>query len=451
MSTPDDPFAFDPDKTVMRPMPGRRAAAPQRQPAIDPQDPTAPPQRTPEPRMFPQPDGAPAELPTFGDNTLVRAAGPLLTLAVRLRTVSPAHDVDTLRSNIAREMKQLDRRLEASGVQRQTAQTARYALCATIDDIVLNTPWGAQSGWSGQSLVSVFHNEVTGGDRFFDILRQLHAQPAGQIDLLELMYLCLSLGFEGRLRVLSNGPAEHARIRESLYATIRQHRGLIEPELSPRWQGIRAPHKPLTSQIPLWVFGLVASALLIVVFIGFSLALSGRSSAVFVEMGRLPPQGVVTVSGNTVTPPTVERAPRLRELLAPDIKAGVVDLAEDGRTLTISIVGTSFASGSANLERAYKETLKRVGAALQTEPGRIVVSGHTDSSPIRTVRFPSNYELSLARAEAAMAVVVRELTDGARVSAEGRADSEPLAPNDTSDGRAKNRRIEIALTKPFAG
>jgi type VI secretion system protein ImpK len=80
-------------------------------------------------------------------------------------------------------------------------------------------------------------------------------------------------------------------------------------------------------------------------------------------------------------------------------------------------------------------------------PGQVDVIGHSDNVPIRTFRFPSNWELSRARAES----VARLLAAGigpARVRADGRGDSEPVAANDTPQGRAKNRRVEITLHVP---
>ena len=77
----------------------------------------------------------------------------------------------------------------------------------------------------------------------------------------------------------------------------------------------------------------------------------------------------------------------------------------------------------------------------------MAVAGHTDSIPIRTIRFPSNWHLSLARAEAVLRILSRQLSDSSRLVADGRADTEPVAPNDTPNGRERNRRIELILLK----
>jgi type VI secretion system protein ImpK len=103
-----------------------------------------------------------------------------------------------------------------------------------------------------------------------------------------------------------------------------------------------------------------------------------------------------------------------------------------------------FASGSATIEPRFLPVLARVASALATQNGSVHIIGYTDNQPIRTVAFPSNFELSLARARAAAAILGRTI-DPARITAEGRADADPIASNDTPAGREQNRRIEIVV------
>ena len=77
----------------------------------------------------------------------------------------------------------------------------------------------------------------------------------------------------------------------------------------------------------------------------------------------------------------------------------------------------------------------------------MTVDGYTDNQPIHTVQFPSNYQLSAARAEAARAIIVRTLGDPGRVTAQGHADANPVAANTTPQGREENRRIEVVLRR----
>ena len=104
-----------------------------------------------------------------------------------------------------------------------------------------------------------------------------------------------------------------------------------------------------------------------------------------------------------------------------------------------------FASGSARLEAGIEPVVLRVAEALDRVPGAILVTGHTDDVPIRTARFPSNWELSTERAASVVKLMAGKLKDPARLRAEGLADSAPVAPNDSAANRARNRRVEIIL------
>lgn len=106
-----------------------------------------------------------------------------------------------------------------------------------------------------------------------------------------------------------------------------------------------------------------------------------------------------------------------------------------------------FASGQATILDGFKPIALRVAATLDKEPGRIRVVGHTDSSPIRTVRFPTNFELSVERAKAVAAALKPGLNDGSRVDVEGKGADAPIASNTTPEGRAKNRRVEIFIER----
>ena len=81
---------------------------------------------------------------------------------------------------------------------------------------------------------------MTGGERFFEILEQMQQDLGHHAEVVELMYLCTSLGFEGRYRVMPRGVAALTELRDGVYRTIRKRRGDFERELSPHWRGITA-------------------------------------------------------------------------------------------------------------------------------------------------------------------------------------------------------------------
>ncbi len=105
-----------------------------------------------------------------------------------------------------------------------------------------------------------------------------------------------------------------------------------------------------------------------------------------------------------------------------------------------------FDSGEAELKPEGQATLLEVVQILRTiEDRHFQVAGHTDNVPIRSRRFPSNWELSTARAVTVARFMIDNGMPGDRISAAGYADTQPIDSNDTAEGRARNRRIEIAL------
>ena len=441
MST-DDPFGFDdrPDQTIIRPTPGGRGGRIRRQ---------SDPGERAGPAAF---DEIRRSVTGSRDNPLVAAAAPILTLCAQLRYGAQQPNLEQLHQRVIREIRVFEEQTRTAGLEEKEARMARYALCATIDDIVLNTPWGHGSAWSKTTMVLTFYNETYGGKRFFEILDRLERAPANSIDVLELMYVCLSLGFEGELRIDPRGANEHARIREGLYRLIRQHRGEFERELSPSWRGIDAGHRPLSSYIPTWVIAVAAGAIATGLFMGFSLALNRSSDDLSARINELPPTGEVNLAHTAPPPPAPvvvsETLPRIKKFLEDEIAQGLVTVYEDARSITVRLRGAGiFASGSDRVEDRFMPILNRVGQALDAEAGRIIIAGHTDNIPIRTLRFPSNWHLSTARAESVLKVVARYIKNRGRMTAEGRADREPIAPNTSAEGREQNRRIELILLK----
>ena len=132
-----------------------------------------------------------------------------------------------------------------------------------------------------------------------------------------------------------------------------------------------------------------------------------------------------------------------------EIQQGLLDVVEDANGSQLIIRGDSlYASGSADIQPTLYPLIDRIGQELNKVPGQITVTGHTDNVPGRTLRFPSNYELSVERARGVTARLSAFIKDPARIKTEGVADSRPLVPNTTAEGRSRNRRVEILLRNP---
>jgi chemotaxis protein MotB len=144
-------------------------------------------------------------------------------------------------------------------------------------------------------------------------------------------------------------------------------------------------------------------------------------------------------------------AEMLKRLLKQEIKEGQIDVETKARTILIRIREKgSFTSGSALLNTSFVGVIDKIAGALTQIEGKISVEGHTDNIPINTFAYPSNWDLSAARSVA----VVRRMLEisplqPTRVTASGFADTRPQAVNSTSEGRARNRRVEIVVKQPM--
>ena len=206
--------------------------------------------------------------------------------------------------------------------------------------------------------------------------------------------------------------------------------------------------------VPVWVMAAVALAVIAGLFVWFSIGLNAASDELFARMQRCrrsrnaADRAAPRRCGRRPPPPEPARRTRSVTFLKPEIEQGLVTVdwqAAPSRSCASRNRGM-FASGSATSTRASCRLLDRIGEALKAEPGTVEVIGYTDNQPIHTVQFPSNFQLSAARAEAARAIIVRALGDpGAARARRGAANADPMAPNATPEGREQNRRIEVVL------
>jgi type VI secretion system protein ImpK len=392
-----------------------------------------------------EPDVRTAPMPAFlglGLNPLVRAASPLLLLIGQLRGTLSSTDVGGLRRHALDEFQRFAERARATGVPNEIMLAARYALCAGLDEAVLSTPWGAQSEWAQHPVLVALYREAWGGEKFFEMLERIMVDPQRHIDLMELQYLILALGFTGKYQMIDRGHERLAGLQQDLYRKIHAHRGSAESALSLRWRGLEDRRTRLVRYVPWWVVGAAALALLTVTFMTYYSRLATIGAPLH---ARLAMVGMEDFSAPAPAPPVPAAGPTLKQLLAPDEAAGALSVEEDGgRTLVTLRGGDLFESGSASVNPSYEATLQHLAAALNKVPGRVLVVGHTDDQPIRSLRFHDNFELSRERAVSVATVLKGTLENPARLTWNGVGASDPrYRPESDPANRARNRRVEI--------
>lgn len=142
-----------------------------------------------------------------------------------------------------------------------------------------------------------------------------------------------------------------------------------------------------------------------------------------------------------------KKAEEVRKALKKEIEEGIVEVIKDRDQVVIRIREKgSFDSGKAIIQPGFYPVMQRVAKALNSVSGKIIVAGHTDNVPIRTLQFPSNWVLSAARAANVVHfMTVRGGVEPERMEIRAHADVSPVTENDSFEGRAKNRRVEIVI------
>ena len=452
------------DKTVVRAnprmqpqsqQPARYSAEPMAQQQVErpQQHPRTPLRQSPEPM---------AEPTAISSNPLLELVAPLISLVSKVNNAREQVDVEELRRHAIMQIE--DFRQVNFGLPNnpQLVTKASYGLCCLLDELVLNTPWGAQSTWATESLLVYFHQEAWGGENFFIFLDELMSNPSANFGVLELYYIALDMGFEGKYRQLPNGQREVHNVANDLFVLLARYRGQRTTVLSPRWQGIAESKNSLLKLVPQWVVWSVASGIAILAFIGLSILLSKQADPVQRRLATLPVQKAVVVTPanlsqlgqvnfqTTVEPDLIEEEIDYYTILENALNFEllnnmvIIEKLEEGALVRL-VDSNLFRSGSDVIAQEFSAVVLKIGKAISEHRVQIEVTGHTDNVPIRTLRFGSNWDLSSARAETVRKLLITVLHPNSRVGARGMADTKAIAPNTTADGRSKNRRVEILV------
>jgi type VI secretion system protein ImpK len=493
---PRNPFGIPGERTVVRPNPGGRRpiapppgapAAPYNplsegqgppQPAAAPASPYAPPaapsDRSPDdwikaraqaPQQVAEhmPEVRIEELVAPNENPILRSAGPLLLLLGRLRVAVARASFASLMEQVAETIKFFERDIRSAGISEAQANSAKYIICATADDIVQNIPTEDRHVWTQYSMLSRFFGERVGGVRFFDELTRLKQDPVVNYDLLELQHTCLALGFHGIHRTSAGGVATLQQIQRDLYETLRRVRPRVYRDLAPRWQGQELVSRASRLRVPWWsVLGVVGLLLFGIYFVLLYWLAAGVDPAAaqmlaLHDTAKLEITRISSPAPPPRPPPEPDKITQLQRIcaaLGPDVAANKATAEQTANQITVRVGDVIlFDSGSATLLDTFKPLAARIAQTLDKETGFIKIVGHTDNAPIShsNVRFPDNYRLSIERAKSVAALFRPNLANPDRLQTEGKGETAPIADNKTPEGRAKNRRVEILIPRTDTG
>jgi type VI secretion system protein ImpK len=374
-------------------------------------------------------------------NPLQEAAQPLLrALADMPASLESPAAVASLRALLMREVVTFQKLCDKANLQWKQMVAVRYCLCTALDEAANRMRWGGGGIWAAKSLLITFEGEVDGGEKFFLLIGRMAADPQEYVDVLEILYRILGLGFEGRYSVVVDGARHLEQIRQRLSTLISGARDSVPLELSPNWRGEQPVAKRPISSVPVWATASIATLLVCALFGWYAYQLQASSR---------PLQARILALGNVASPaPEPRQRLRLPILLKQEIARGLVTVDESSNLNTVTFKGDAmFVPGQSRVRPEMDPVLAKVAREVARVGGSVTVIGHSDNQPIRTSEFPNNQVLSEKRAEFVAQVLKLHGTPADRIRAVGKGDTEPVGDNATVEGRALNRRVDIVVTQ----
>lgn len=334
------------------------------------------------------------------------------------------------RGKITELLGEQEKRVKAGEANWESYREARFAVLAWIDELILNQPWASRAQW--QHLMLTYYGTLNAGEEFFDHLEKL---PSEAKDVREIYYLCLRLGFQGKYAVAGK-PDDLRQLRHTLYRHVtgpsdeirqRYHRLFPEAYEKPPAEERRA--RPAAWQLWCGLAILVPTML----FLTYWFILGRETNRLIASMERQ----VVPA------PPVLDWGRSLVE----ELRRKGIEARETPLGVVITLPGLLFEVNRAELGPGSEGKIADVALVVKRHaPTRVVsVEGHASREP--GTLDERNFRLSEDRAKRVAETLVSNGLGSEKVTAKGLGSSKPVAPNDSEEGRRKNRRVELIVEK----
>lgn len=226
-------------------------------------------------------------------NPLIGACDQLLSLITALKTTEYPDDPEQFLQDLAHEIRSFEHRAQIANYGSNTIIAARYALCCLVDETIQLTPWGQKNSWHEKNLLALFYHEHDGNERFFQIVERSLEKIEENLHLIELLYLCLNLGFGGKQRHTADGQNELVALTNKLYQIIGQStqlncKNILIQEIPVK---IPQPQQPATSTKTTvdskMLFGMTATVAIIIsglIYIATNLKLTSINKNIYTAL-----------------------------------------------------------------------------------------------------------------------------------------------------------------------
>ncbi|AEF55518.1 type IVB secretion system protein IcmH/DotU [Marinomonas posidonica] len=220
------------------------------------------------------------------DNPFIDSATNFFALSLRVKTLSDCPNIDEIYKQTIEEINITEIELTEKGYDHTVLMAYRYILCVFLDEAVMGTNWGGDSIWAQYSMLSRFHNETWGGEKVFEIMTRLEKDPTRYKELLEFLYQCLILGFQGKFKVMKNGKEEREKIINKLHSLLENINDKNVSLSSPTQAVVNKRYK-LRRQIPVWLIFMVFSIGWVAIYLFYYFLLNTKSQDVLDQLSQI--------------------------------------------------------------------------------------------------------------------------------------------------------------------
>ncbi len=390
-------------------------------------------------------------------NPLLATALPFLSVLSRVRLGEVETSPDALRDAARGYIKKAEANAAAEQMPENLVQLAKVNLAAMVDDVCETLP-GYSPDQTRPLTLEMFGVE-SGSQGFFRTLKTATERPKDYAPLLELMLVCIGLGYEGRYRYEPRGAARVAQKQSEGWAAL-QTVETRDKALSHKWKPVVLRDPLQRRAAPIWMVAGVAAAMVFVLFASLASVLTSEAQAVQTVLRDVhSPQQVSILRATVPAPPApkplaIEETPASPEpSLFEQMQTGLEATSAQVETLGDFIVirlgeELQFGSGSPDLNTELTSIVAPIAEVLDSKPGRIVIEGHSDNIPLSGFGlYKTNEALSEARAQVVADALAPLLSDPSRVTVIGVGPARPLSRENTPEARDLNRRVEILLSR----
>jgi type VI secretion system protein ImpK len=220
-------------------------------------------------------------------NPLCDAATPLIGLVIRLRRLDQHDDVPALYLSVSNQITTIMEEVRQLDYDAGMLKAYSYSLCLLVDEVVMSTSWGKFSSWSARSLLSQFHEETWGGEKFFTVMNNMIPEAARYQHVLEFMYQCLISGLKGKYGAHAKGNDEIEKIIDQLHSLLRPLRGETSKRLTDPLKNVAPRNYRIKRSWPLWTPWALAAVVLTVAYTIYTIRLNAITGEVLLSLERI--------------------------------------------------------------------------------------------------------------------------------------------------------------------